>query len=42
MILMGDLNAGLGNPRDECEEDLSTALADRGLVNITDHLLPRI
>ena len=41
MILMGDLNARLGDPCDEREEDLATALADRGLVNMTDHLFPR-
>ena len=27
MILMGDLNARLGKPRDECEKDLATAPA---------------
>ena len=31
----------LDNPRDKREEYLSTALADRGLVNLTDHLLIR-
>ena len=41
LILMGDLNARLGNPRDKREEDLAMALADRGLVNMTDHFLPR-
>ena len=41
MILMGDLKARLGDPRDEREEDLVMALADQGLVNITDHILPR-
>ena len=41
MILMGYLNARLGNPRDEHEGDLATALADQGLVNMTDYLLPR-
>ena len=41
LILMGDLNAQLGNPRDEHEEDLVTALAEQGLVNMTYHLIPR-
>ena len=41
MILMGDLKARLGDPRGEREEDLVMALADQGLVNITDHFLPR-
>ena len=40
MILMGDLNARLGYPPDEREEDLATALVDRGLVNMTDHFMP--
>ena len=41
MILMGYLNTRLGYPRDKHEEDLVTALADRGLVNTTNHLLPK-
>ena len=41
MILMGDLNARLGDPCDKHEEELATALVDRGLVNMTDHFLPR-
>ena len=41
MILMGDLNAHLGDPRGKREEDLEMALVDRGLVNTTYHLLPR-
>ena len=41
IILRGDLNAGLGKPYEKCEEDLATALVYRGLVNITDHFLPR-
>ena len=36
MILMEDLNAQLGDPCDEHEEDLETALVDRGMVNMTD------
>ena len=42
LILMGSLNARLGDPRDEREEDLVTALADRVLVNMTDYFLSRI
>ena len=42
IILMGGLNTRLGDPRDECEVDLTTALADRGLVIMIDHFLPRI
>ena len=41
LIMMGELNARLGNPRDKPEEDLATALSDRGLVNMTDHFLTR-
>ena len=41
MVLMGDLNARLGYPRDEREEYMVTALVDRGLVNITYHFMPR-
>ena len=37
MILMGYLNMHLGDPCDKCEEDLATALADRGLVNMTEY-----
>ena len=40
-ILMGELNVRLYNPCDEREEDLATALADQGLVNMTDHFLSR-
>ena len=40
MILMGDLNARLGDSRDKLEEDLAAALADQGMVNTTVHLLP--
>ena len=42
LILMGSLNARLGDPRDEREEELVMALVDRGLVNMTDYFLPRI
>ena len=41
LIQMGDLNTPLDDPHDEREEDLATALADLGLVNMTDHFLPR-
>ena len=41
MILMGGLSVRLGNPRDKREEDLLAALVYRGLVNMTDHFLPR-
>ena len=41
LILVGDLNMRLGNPHDEREEDLVTALSDRGLVIMIDHFLPR-
>ena len=40
MILMGDLNARLGDPYDKRKEDLATALVDRVLVNMTDHFIP--
>ena len=40
MILLGDLNARMGDPRDEHEEDQATALVDRGMVNITYHFIP--
>ena len=38
---MEDLNVQLGDPCDKHEEELATALVDRGLVNMTDHFLPR-
>ena len=41
LILMGDLNVRLGDPCEKHEEDLATALADQGLVNMTGHFLPR-
>ena len=41
LILMGNLNARLGDPRDKREEDLATSLSDRGLINITVYFLPR-
>ena len=40
MILMGDLNARLGDPHEKLEENLATALVDRGMVNMTDHFMP--
>ena len=39
MILMGDLNACLGYPREKREEDLATALVDRGMVNMSEHFI---
>ena len=39
MILMGDLNARLGDPHEECEEDLVMVLVDRGLVNMAYHFI---
>ena len=41
MIMMGDVDARLGVPRDKYDEDLATMLVYRGLVNITDRFLPR-
>ena len=41
IILMGDLNMRLRDPRDEHKEDPETPLADRGLVSMTDHFMPR-
>ena len=40
VILMGELNVRLRDPCDECEEDLETALADRGLVSMIYHFMP--
>ena len=37
---MGDLDVRLRDPREEREEDLETALADRGLVSNTDQFMP--
>ena len=39
MILMGDLNARLGDPREKREEDLKMALLYRGLVNMSEHFI---
>ena len=41
IILMGYLNARLGNPRDKHEADLATTLAYLSLVNMEYHFLPR-
>ena len=38
---LGNLNAWLDKPRDKLKEDLARALSDQGLVNVTDHFLPR-
>ena len=40
-IMMGDMNAHMGDPRDGHEEDLVTALVDKGLVNMKYHFFPR-
>ena len=40
MILMGDLNARLGDPSEKREEELAMALVEGGLVNRTDHFMP--
>ena len=40
-ILLGELNARLGEPRDERKEDLVTALADHGLEDINRNFTPR-
>ena len=40
IILMRDLNVQLKTPRDEREEDMATALADRGLVSMKYHFMP--
>ena len=40
MIMMGYLNMRLGEPSEKSEEELSTVLLDRGLVNMKDHFLP--
>ena len=41
IILMGDLNVRLKGPCDKHEEDLATALANRGLFSMTDHAMPQ-
>ena len=41
VILLGGLNARLMELRYTREEDLATALADRGLVDMTAHFIPR-
>ena len=41
IILMGDLNKQLGDPREKREEDLAKSLVDRGLFNMPDHFIPR-
>ena len=38
---MGDFNAFFDEPFHKCDEYLVTLLADQGLVNMTDYLLPR-
>ena len=41
IILMGDLNVQPRDPRDNNEEDLETALADRDMFSMTDHVVPQ-
>ena len=41
LILLGDLNPQLHEPRDAREEDLAIALADIGMVDMTYHFIPR-
>ena len=41
MTLMGDPNARLGDPCDDCEEEMVTALVGRGLFNMIDQFVPR-
>ena len=40
VILMGDLNAHLEDPREEREEDLKMVLVDRGMVKMADNFMP--
>ena len=39
-ILPGDLNARLGEPRNKCKKELSAALSDHGLEEVTMHFTP--
>ena len=41
VILLGDLNSQLCEPREAREEDLVTALVDIRLVYFTAHFIPR-
>ena len=41
MILTGDMNTRLGEPRDKLEEDLAMALVDRGVVNMIYQFMPQ-
>ena len=36
-VFMGDLNARLGEPYDDCEEDLATAQSNHGLEDVIGH-----
>ena len=38
---MGGLKARLGDSYDKHEEDLAMVLVDKGLVNMTDHFMPK-
>ena len=40
-ILLGEQNARLGEPCEECEEDLATALSDYGFEDVIRHFTPR-
>ena len=41
VVLLGLINIRLREPQDSREEDIATALADSGMVNITAHFMPR-
>ena len=41
VILLGDLNIRLREPQDAMEKELVTELANIGLVDMTDHFMPR-
>ena len=41
LILLGDLNVRLREPRDAREEDLETTLAESGVFGMTSHFVAR-
>ena len=41
VILMGDLNVQIRDPHDNHEEDLETALSNRGMFSMKDHAMPQ-
>ena len=41
VIMLGDLNERLQEPRETREKDLETVLEDSGLVNMNYHFMPR-